>query len=40
MNDYFPLIIIDFVKCARFSFWALYLRSMTSHSLWIEFGFY
>jgi len=35
MNDYFPLIIIDIVKRVRFSRWALYLHSTTSHSLWI-----
>jgi len=39
MNDEYPLIIIVRYKTC-FSCWALYLRSTTPHSLWIEFGCY
>jgi len=41
MNDEFPQIIIErYIKLAQFSCWTLFLRSTTSHSLWIEFGCY
>jgi len=33
-----PNYIERYFKRVQFSYWALYLPSITSHSLWMEFG--